>query len=108
MINFSAESSKILSLKQMKETIEEIYVSKVKFDSKNMRSKLPRETMNQFLFTFLNHKYGLKNLTIEAAKSIVSGVEAYEAKDNGVAVFGKILRNEIEEEFHNNQKELKN
>ena len=88
----------------MKDTIEEIYASKVKFDKKNMKNKLPKETMNQYLFTFLNQRYGLKNLTIEAARSIVSGIEAYEGRDCDIAVFGKILRNEVEEDFHLNQK----
>lgn len=59
--------------------------------------------MHQYLFTYLNQKYGLKvlcidiqNLTIEAATSIVSGIQAYSPEDNDVAVFGKILRNEVD------------
>lgn len=49
--------------------------------------------MHQYLFTHLNQKYGLKNLTIEAASSIVGGIQTYSAEDNDVAVFGKILKN---------------
>lgn len=36
-------------------------------------------------------------MTIEAANSIVSGIQAYSSEDNDVAVFGKILRNEVDE-----------
>jgi len=66
--------------------------------------------MYQYLFTFLNQKYGLKvstpstqNLTIEWASSIVSGIQAHSNDDNDVAVFGKILRNECDEEFRHVQ-----
>ena len=31
--------------------------------------------MEQFMFTYLNQKYGLKNLIIEWAASIVNGVK---------------------------------
>jgi hypothetical protein len=37
----------------------------------------------------------------------VSAIQVYSAEDNDVAVFGKILRNEIDEEFRNVQVELK-
>lgn len=49
--------------------------------------------MNQYLFTYLNQKYGLKSLTLEAANNIVTGIQEYSGKDNDIAVFGKILRN---------------
>ena len=49
----------------------------------------------------------MKSLTIEAANSIVSAIQSYSAEDNDVAVFGKMLRNEIDEEFRNVQSELK-
>lgn len=49
-----------LTLKQLKDTIEEIYESKLKYDQKNFDGKLARETMHQYLFTHLNQKYGLK------------------------------------------------
>ena len=59
--NFHSHSSgRNLTIKQLKETIEEIYESKLKFDQKNHDGKLPRETMHQYLFTYLNQKYGLK------------------------------------------------
>lgn len=47
------------------------------------------------MYTYLNQKYGLKSLTIEWAMGIVSGIRRYGAKEPEVAVFGKVLRNEI-------------
>lgn len=51
------------------------------------------------MYTFLNQKYGLKNLIIEWATSIINSVKKYAGEDNDVDVFGKILKNECDEEF---------
>jgi len=100
-------NAKMMTLRQLKDMIEEIYASKQRFDEKCAESKLPRETMEQHLYTFLNQKYGLKSLILELASSIIQGIKRYGAEDNDVAVFGKILRNEIDEEFRFVQKQLK-
>lgn len=60
------------------------------------------------MYTFLNQKYGLKNLIIEWATSIINALKKYAAEDNDVAVFGKILRNECDEEFRFVQTQVKN
>ena len=108
----SAEKPKqkirILSLKQLKENfINLIYESKIKFDKKCGKNHLPRETMEQHMYTFLNQRYGLKSLIIEHASAVIKAVNKYHEIDNDVAVFGKILRNEIDEEFRFVQKQLK-
>lgn len=100
-------NTKSLTLRQLKDLIEEIYASKQKFDEKCAESRLPRETMEQHLYTYLNQKYGLKNIILDYASSIVQGIKRYSTEDNDVAVFGKILRNEIDEEFRFVQKQLK-
>lgn len=43
-----------LTLKQLKDIIQDIYQQKVKYDQKCEESKLPRETMEQFMYTYLN------------------------------------------------------
>lgn len=55
--------------------------------------------MEQFMYTYLNQRYGLKNLTIEWAAAIINGIKNYQKEDHEVALFGKILRNECDEEF---------
>ena len=47
-------------MKQLKDVIEEIFNSKTKYDQRCIESKLPRETMEQHMYTYLNQKYGLK------------------------------------------------
>ena len=102
----SIKVNKVLSLKQIREIIDEIYSSKSKFDQKCVDNQLPRETMEQHLYTYLNQKYGLKSLILEWASAIIQGVKKYSSDDNTVAVFGKILRNEIDEEFRFVQRQL--
>lgn len=98
---------RIVTLKQLKDIINEIYENKEKHDEKWRRTKLPLETMEQFMFTFLNQKYGLKNLVIEWAASIVNGVKWYMKEDSDVSLFAKLLKNEIEEDFRYIQDRIK-
>ena len=78
--------------------MNEIYNSKSSYDKKCYENKLPRETMEQHMYTYLNQKYGLKNLIIEWASSIINAIKKYSSIDNDINLFGKILRNEQEED----------
>ena len=51
------------------------------------------------MYTYLNQKYGLKNLIIEWAAAIINGIKSYLKEDHDIALFGKILKNECDEEF---------
>ena len=62
---------KLHSLKQTKELLIEIVQSKHKYDDQCEASKQPRETLEQYMFTYLNQRYGLKSLIVEWASSIV-------------------------------------
>lgn len=46
--------TRTLTLKQLKDTIQDMYAQKVKFDKKCEESKAPRETMEQYMYTYLN------------------------------------------------------
>ena len=82
----------------MKEIINDIYNSKEEFDKKSDENKLPRETMEQHMYTYLNQKYGLKSIIIEWASNIINGIKIFSSEDSEICLFGKILRNEIEED----------
>ncbi|KEG13207.1 putative structural maintenance of chromosome (SMC) family protein [Trypanosoma grayi] len=99
--------NKVLTLRQLKSTIEDIYVSKSKYDIKCSESHLPRETMEQHMYTYLNQRYGLKHIILDWATAIVHGIKKYAPEDNDVAVFGRILRNEIDEEFRFVQRQVR-
>ena len=88
---------KILSLKIAKDIMNEIYNSKVIFDRKCYENGKPRETLEQHMYTYLNQKYGLKTLVIDWASSIINAIKLYSSEDCEISLFGKILRNEQEE-----------
>lgn len=98
---------RVLTLKQLKDTIEEIYTSKIKYDLKCTEGKMPRETMEQYMWTFLNQKYGLKNLITDWAAGIKNALLKYSKDDNDIAVFLKILNNECDEEYRFVQTQVK-
>eukprot|EP00826_Nyctotherus_ovalis_P048786 TRINITY_DN5782_c0_g1_i14.p1 TRINITY_DN5782_c0_g1~~TRINITY_DN5782_c0_g1_i14.p1 ORF type:complete len:640 (+),score=99.30 TRINITY_DN5782_c0_g1_i14:126-2045(+) len=91
--------TRVLTLKQLKELIHDIYIQKQKYDEKCAATKLPRETMEQYMYSYLNQRYGLKSLIIEWTAAIVSGIKAYYTKDCDVQLFWKILRNECDEDY---------
>lgn len=98
---------KELSLKQLKSTVEAVYASKRRFDAKCAKAKLPRETLEQHMYTFLNHQYGLRKLIVKHAAAVVDAVNRFSPEDNDVCVFGQIMRNEVEEKFVETQAGLK-
>jgi hypothetical protein len=55
--------------------------------------------MEQYIYTYLNQKYGLKNLIIENMTSIINSILIYKQEDHDVLLFAKILKNECDEEF---------
>ncbi len=55
--------------------------------------------MEQYMYTYLNQKYGLKALIVEWAASIINAVKTYLRQDHDVTLFAKILKNECDEEF---------
>ena len=89
----------MLTLKQLKDTITDMYAQKVKFDKKCEDSHVPKETMEQYMYTYLNQKYGLKSLIVEWAASIINAVKTFLREDHEVTLFAKILKNECDEEF---------
>ena len=49
------------------------------------------------MYTYLNQKYGLKNMVIEWATNIINGIRTFSHEDTEISLFGKILQNELEE-----------
>ena len=96
--NNSNTNKQLISLKSLKDFINELYLSKANYDMKCIEYKLPRETLEEYMYTFLNEKYGLKNLIIDWARNVINGIKYYSKKDSFVLLFGKIMRNEQEED----------
>lgn len=103
----SVPAGRALSLRQLREMIEEVYASKAKLDDKCAKQRLPRETLAQHLSTYLNNRYGLKQLVHEYSSACLEGVRTFEHLDADVATFAAVLRCEVEEGFVALQSQLK-
>ena len=79
----------------------------MKFDKKCQETKAAKETLEQFMYTYLNQKYGLKSLIVEWAAAIINGVKTYIKEEHEVALFAKILKNECDEDFRFIQNHVK-
>jgi hypothetical protein len=96
-----------MSLIQLKETIEEIYENKKKFDQKCKKNKTARESMEQYLYLFFKQRFGLNNIVIEWVAGLIESLRIYSSEDTDVALFSLILRNEVDEEFAKIQSQIK-
>ena len=61
-----------------------------------------KQTIEQFLQTYLKKRYGLKQLVIDHARGIVKSIAAHKETDCEIMLFSKILKNEVEEGFRDN------
>lgn len=59
--------------------------------------------MEQHLLAYLTTKYGVRQLITQWLTSILAAVEHFAPLDSQTALFGKVLRNEVEEEFEEAQ-----
>jgi hypothetical protein len=116
LITNSGES-RVFTKKMLLEVINDIYQSKHFFDIKCFENKMPKETLEQHLYSYLHNKYGLKvsifftlkkNLIVEWANIIINGIKLFSGEDSEVFLFGKILKNEIEENYKEIIDKLKN
>ena len=97
-------SARPWTLKQLREVVEEIVAAKVANDARQARNKKPRETMREHVYTFLNHKFGVKAVIAEWAESIAAATERFAGVDCEMAVFDRITRNVLDEEYFQEQR----
>ena len=97
-------SARPWTLKQLREVVEEIVAAKVANDARQARNKKPRETMREHVYTFLNHKFGVKAVIAEWAESIAAATERFSGVDCEMAVFDRITRNVLDEEYFQEQR----
>ena len=90
-------SKRKLTKDQLNDIIQKIYKSKIAYDQNCIELNKPLETMEQHMYQYLNHKFGLKSLTIEYAWAIINGIKEFSKKDMNVKLFGMLLKNEVEE-----------
>jgi hypothetical protein len=67
----------------------------------------PQDTMSAHMFTFLNQRYGLKQICIEQAKMILKALQQFMSEDSDVTLFAKILDHKVDEQFWYVQQHVK-
>ena len=65
------------------------------------------ETMEQFMYSFFKMRYGLKGLIIEQVELVILGVKRWKDSDADILLFGKILRNEVDEQYRLIQRKIR-
>jgi hypothetical protein len=111
---------KQVKLSWLRETINELYHAKNQQDQKvrenwakrlkdksRERECLRFETMEQFMYSYLKMRYGLKGLIIEQVEQIISGIKRFKDTHVDVLLFGKILRNEVDEQYRLAQQNIR-
>ena len=101
----SFKNLKHLTLGQTIELMAEIMEAKFQENEKDDAQGGQHATLEQHMYGFFNKKYGLKNLTVEWAMSLVNAIKAHHEHPT-VSLFGRILRNEVEEGFWLDQQEI--
>ena len=76
------------------------FLVKLKHVCRALEQRQPYETMEQHLVSYLTTKYGMRQLIMQWLTSILAAVEHFTPLDANTALFGKVLRNEVEEQFH--------
>ena len=97
-------SARPWTLRQLREVVEEIVAAKTANDARQAKRKKPRETMREHVYTFLNHKFGVKAVIAEWAESIAAATERFAGVDCEMAVFDRITRNVLDEEYFQEQR----
>lgn len=95
----SQPKTRSLTLRQLHDIIFDIYSSKLSHDQKCLQTAQPLETLEEFMYTFLNQRYGLRRLTIQHASSIVKAVKQFGEDDFDTLLFGKLLKGSVPEGY---------
>ena len=84
--------SRVLTLQALRDFIDELFASKQKADTKCAQSRMPRETLEHFLFTFLNHRFGLRSIVADWLTAIRGALACYGNTEHDIALFKKVCQ----------------
>lgn len=96
----SQQQDKGIPLEQLRKIIHELYESKLRSDQLARQGRRPRETLEEHMYTYYNSKLGVRSIIMDQIKRVLKAIDRHSGQDLGVSLFGKILANEVEEEFH--------
>lgn len=98
---FNSFKSSTATLAELKSTIRDIFVSKQKQDSLHLKSRLPKETLEQHVFTyFINKQHvGNKDTVRSTVEGFFKSVYAHKSVDLDVSIFDQIINSELDEAY---------
>lgn len=97
-------AAKPLTLRHLLTLISEVYASKDKSDTRNKELGLQAEVLSDHLENYLDTKYGLKvrsrqSLRERTGTALVAALNLYKGQDCDVALFEKLLTNQVDEGY---------
>ena len=75
----------------LRDFIDELYASKQQSDARCQEAGSPRETMAEHLVTFLNLRFGLRDLVHSWLAGIRAAVQDHAESEHDVSLFAKVL-----------------
>ena len=96
-----------MSLPLLLNFITEVFSAKIGHNQKALQAGKQPESMEEYMFTFLNQQYGVRGLIIKTLETILSSVKYHATMDWQVLAFASILQNKVTEEFWQSQMDLK-
>ncbi|KAK2957710.1 putative ef hand family protein [Blattamonas nauphoetae] len=95
----SGKKIKPMNVHKVESMIDEIYKAKIKHDKVCDTSRKRHETLEEYIGTFLNVRFGMPQMIVEAYESLMYYIVQYAPTRPAIAVFKAILANEIDEDF---------
>lgn len=98
---FASFKSSTATLSELKSTIRDVFVSKQKQDALHLKSRLPKETLEQHVFTYFINKQtaGNRDTVRSTVEGFFKSVYAHKSVDLDVSVFDQIINCEIDEAY---------
>jgi len=88
------------TVRQMNDFVYGIMESKKAYDEKCLKARASPEILESYLFTYFKQKYGLKDLIMVEASTLVEKVKDFASKSIELETFKRILKNEVDEKFY--------
>lgn len=80
-------------MQALRDFIDDLYASKQQADARCAESHTPRETMAEYLVTFLNRKFGLRDLVKSWLGGIHAAIVDHVKSEHDITLFAKVRQN---------------
>jgi hypothetical protein len=89
----------VMDLPSLKQTMRLVVDSKIRHDRANVEARLPKETLEQHIYTYFTTRFSAREAIRSAVASVLSSIAAHAGGDLDVAVFGRMVHMDIDEGY---------